>query len=309
MAEPHRSQSPRVTIGMPVYNSRAPEFRAAFESILAQDYADFEVLISDNGSDDASRAMYESAAASDSRVRLVRHAENYGAIFNFSYVLDHARGEFFLWAADDDLRAETYLRKTVALLDRHPEAVTAGTRVVNVDASGARIGEVEFNPNFCLPRPSQRIPVRGCCATDFMDIYSLHRRSALLKIHPGQLMHGADVLLVRELLILGKIVRVDEDLFFYRVPTSYSVGDLPMRLAGSADRELPFRQPVVYLALRLLLAAATLDADITPRERAACISVLLSSLSYYGWLTPDLRMLVRNALPESIVKLGWRVAR
>src|SRR4030066_62015 len=88
---------PTVSIGMPVYNGE-PYIRAALESLLAQTFTDFELIISDNASTDATESICREYAARDSRIDYVRHEKNQGASANFQFVLDQARGEFFIWA-------------------------------------------------------------------------------------------------------------------------------------------------------------------------------------------------------------------
>jgi glycosyltransferase involved in cell wall biosynthesis len=95
---------PKVSIGMPVYNGE-PFIREALDSLLAQTFTDFELIISDNASTDGTEAICREYAAKDDRIRYVRQPENRGALANFQFVLDEAVGEYFMWAAADDIRA------------------------------------------------------------------------------------------------------------------------------------------------------------------------------------------------------------
>ncbi len=93
--------SPQVSIGMPVYNGE-PFIREALDSLLAQTFTNFELIISDNGSTDATEAICKEYAEKDVRIRYVRQGENRGAVANFWFVLNEAVGEYFMWAAADD---------------------------------------------------------------------------------------------------------------------------------------------------------------------------------------------------------------
>jgi glycosyltransferase involved in cell wall biosynthesis len=106
---------PRVSIGMPVYNG-AQYIREALDSLLAQTFTDFELIISDNASTDNTQAICEEYARRDSRIRYVRQSENIGATSNFSFVLNQARSDLFMWAAHDDLWAPDFLMDGVKLL-------------------------------------------------------------------------------------------------------------------------------------------------------------------------------------------------
>lgn len=106
---------PRVSIGMPVYNSEK-YIRNALDSLLSQSYSNFELIISDNASIDGTEAICRQYMATDTRVRYYRQTENKGAIANFQFVLDEAYGEFFMWAAYDDTWSQNYLMEAIILL-------------------------------------------------------------------------------------------------------------------------------------------------------------------------------------------------
>jgi glycosyltransferase involved in cell wall biosynthesis len=273
---------------MPVYNSPRARFFRSFNALVEQTYGDFELILSDNGSGEEAQAVYAEAAALDRRVRLIRHAQNYGATLNFGYAFFQARGDYFMWSCDDDVRDRDYLRRTVERFDRSPQAVSVGTGVVLVDDDGKRLEAVRFDPRFALPRPSQRVPFHGpLTAGDYMDIYALHRRTALARTHLNQSIHGADGLMVRELLLQGPIERVDEELFFYRKPTSYNMASLAAAMMGGSGKRMLFRYAQQHLALQLLVSVATNDVPIDERERMVCLVKLAASLVHHGWLTQE----------------------
>lgn len=100
---------------MPVYNGEK-YIRDALDSLLSQNFSDFELIISDNASTDGTEAICREYMAMDSRIRYYRQAENKGAIANFQFVLDKACGEFFMWAAYDDTWSQNYLMEAITLL-------------------------------------------------------------------------------------------------------------------------------------------------------------------------------------------------
>ena len=100
--------TPLVTIGMPVRNGGAL-FRQALESVVAQDYANLEILISDNASTDETPEIIREFQARDPRIVCVRQTEMLGIFDNFVFVLKHARGDFFMWAAHDDTRSANFV--------------------------------------------------------------------------------------------------------------------------------------------------------------------------------------------------------
>ena len=114
-----------VSIGMPVYNG-GEELRNALDSLLAQTYSHFELIISDNASTDSiTQALTEEYAKRDPRIRLIRQPATQTATENFQFVLEQARGEYFLWAAHDDTWSRNYLEVLARRLDQAPDAVLA----------------------------------------------------------------------------------------------------------------------------------------------------------------------------------------
>src|SRR6266511_793350 len=83
---------PRVSIGLPVFN--VERFVAeAIDSILAQTFTDFEMIVSDNASTDRTEEICRQYAEKDERIRYVRNRENYGAAFNFNQTFHLSRGD------------------------------------------------------------------------------------------------------------------------------------------------------------------------------------------------------------------------
>jgi len=114
-----------VTIGIPTFN-RPDGLRRTLECMLGQTYREIEVIISDNcSSDPAVERTAREFSNLDKRVRYIRQTENIGPVHNFLYLLDEAKGNYFMWAADDDWWDTSFIETTVALLDRTPAAVVA----------------------------------------------------------------------------------------------------------------------------------------------------------------------------------------
>ncbi|MFA5300915.1 MAG: glycosyltransferase family 2 protein, partial [Lutibacter sp.] len=74
-------------------------------------------IISDNASTDGTEAICREYAVCDSRIRYVRQSENRGACYNFQFVLDEAKGEYFMWAAYDDYWEKYFLDDALHLIN------------------------------------------------------------------------------------------------------------------------------------------------------------------------------------------------
>jgi len=109
---------------MPAYNGEKV-IREALDSLLAQTFTDFELIISDNASTDGTATICREYAARDPRIRYLRQSENRGPAANFQFVLDEAVGEYFMWAACDDTRSPDYLEVNCKFLSENPEFVAS----------------------------------------------------------------------------------------------------------------------------------------------------------------------------------------
>lgn len=125
---PMNEAAPLVSIGVPVYNGEA-YLRRALESLAAQDYPSWEMIISDNASTDSTETICREFAERDERVRYVRNETNVGILPNFDIVLRAARGPYFMWAAFDDYWEPRFVSACVRELEDHPEAGVAMSAV------------------------------------------------------------------------------------------------------------------------------------------------------------------------------------
>ena len=118
-------RAPEISVILPVYNV-AEYLDACMESVLAQTFSDFEVLLIDDGSTDGSGARCDAYAERDARVR-VFHKENGGVSSARNLGIERARGRFLAFADPDDWLDVTYLEKL------HTAAITAGADFAECD--------------------------------------------------------------------------------------------------------------------------------------------------------------------------------
>ena len=116
--------NPKVTIGMPAYNG-AKTIEKAINSLLAQTFKDFELIISDNASDDETENICRRYALKDSRIHYLRQNKNIGAHANFNFLISKATEKYFMWAADDDWRSPEFLEVNVSALESNLKFVAS----------------------------------------------------------------------------------------------------------------------------------------------------------------------------------------
>lgn len=115
------SNIPLLTVGMPVYNA-GDTLSYALDSLLAQTFKDFQIIISDNASTDETREICECYQRMDRRIRYHRNERNIGALYNFNYLLEIAESPLFMWAAHDDQWKPDFMKELVGLLMSDPSA-------------------------------------------------------------------------------------------------------------------------------------------------------------------------------------------
>ena len=215
------NKSPRISIGMPAYNAAAT-IRSAIEALLAQSFGDWELIVSDNASTDATRDTVEDLARRDGRIRYVRHPVNIGANLNYSHAFKCARGEFFKWASSSDWCAPSFLERCLEALQPRPDAVLAApcTRLFQGDASSFR--DYAYDIEILDDTPSQRLSHLMSALRLNNAINGLIRSAALRGTDLIAAYMGADIVLMGHLALLGKMLRVDEGLYYRRMEISTS---------------------------------------------------------------------------------------
>lgn len=140
-ADPGTGVGPRLSVIMAVYNGAA-YLAEAIESVLAQDMADFEFLIHDDGSTDGSWAILQDFAARDPRIRLSQDA-NAGLAASLNRLIANARAPFLARMDADDLCLPSRFARQLALLEAEPELDVLGSFCITMDEAGrpiARLG-------------------------------------------------------------------------------------------------------------------------------------------------------------------------
>lgn len=117
------SKVPTLSVCIPAYN-RQHVIRQAIESVLSQDFTDFELIILDDGSTDDT--LTEVAQITDPRIRIERNGQNLGIPASRQNCLNLARGKYLAWLDSDDIMAPKRLSRQVNWLDRHPETASLG---------------------------------------------------------------------------------------------------------------------------------------------------------------------------------------
>ena len=169
------AQTPRVSVLMPVYNGQR-YIAEAVESILQQTFGDFELLITDDGSQDRSLKILQSYASKDSRIRL-RSQPNQGLTCTLNDMIRETRGEYIAILEHDDIALPNRLADEVTFLDQHPEVVCVGGAQDLIDEAGRFLT--------CLQLPQTNAEIQQAALAGHGSIChpaAMIRRTALLEV-------------------------------------------------------------------------------------------------------------------------------
>ncbi|HEX3959284.1 MAG TPA: glycosyltransferase family 2 protein [Trebonia sp.] len=281
--------TPRLSIGLPVYNG-ARFLGESIEALLGQSFEDFELIISDNASTDATPDICQQYAAEDPRIRYIRQPRNIGLSPNHNYVIREARGELLKMASHDDLYARDLLKRCIEALDAHPEAILAHGWEARIDFSGNVIKGLAYSVAADAPQVSERF--RSMIFDGWDDYtYGVVRRDVLLRTRLHRSHHLADRTFNTELSLRGPFVLVPDWLYFRREHPGRA-SDHPgrgirytvrTRAAGLDPRRADrLRHPVIRLYAEYILGYVTAihDAPMPPAERRKCYRHLARWLAW-----------------------------
>jgi glycosyltransferase involved in cell wall biosynthesis len=221
---------PRVSIGLPVYNAEA-FLQETLDSVLAQTFQDFELIISDNCSTDRTHEICLGYVARDKRVRYFMNDTNMGAAKNYNCTFALARGEYFKWLAADDAIEPHFLERCVNLLDSDPEMVLACSNYIIVNEHSETLPPLATYPpehfhNLASPRPNVRFrKLWAHPAGDavIMPVFGLIRHHVLRQTQLIQPFVDSEFPLIVDLVLKGKFGHAPEYLNRIRShPNSYT---------------------------------------------------------------------------------------
>ena len=286
---------------MPVHNGEA-YVRQALDSLLGQSHTNLELSISDNASTDATEEICRDFASRDSRVRYRRNAANIGMARNFNRAFQPATGEYFFWAAHDDLWEADFVSRCVDALGDCPSAVLCYPQGQYIGPDGELIDFAfpSFNTAGSGPSGMDRIsrvhthmwgitypfPIKGLIRTDAL------RRTRLVRD-----LFMTELGLVIELSLLGEFAYLPEVLFYNRVATS---GDWYERFDAQVekiDRPVAGRLSVARSCAEMLIGNVQAVTRHVPGYRGRAIlvpSIVFCTLVKYRWLIAGLIELNRR---------------
>jgi glycosyltransferase involved in cell wall biosynthesis len=284
---------PRVTIGLPVFNGEN-YLQEALGSLLAQTYSDFELIVSDNASTDRTEDICRAYAAKDPRIRYFRNETNLGAMKNYNRVFELSLGDYFKWAAHDDLCAPEFLRRCVTVLEQNPSVVLCYTRMVDIDEQGKYLRETRTAFGVDSMRPDERFRGLMHWGHQCAEIFGLIRASILRKTPLIANYADCDRVLLSEMSLYGSFYQVSEVLFFRRIHRGGSVRMYPGRVVRAEWFDPALAGRIMFPRVRQFYEyiAVIKRGPLTWRERVHCY------VAMGAWLDDTLMGPIWASAPE-----------
>lgn len=224
-----------LTIGMPVYNNEK-FVHDALESLLNQTYGNFEIIISDNSSTDNTSKICLEYEKKDKRIRYIRQKENIGPHKNFRFVLEQARGEYFMWAATDDYWLPQFIEYNMKALENNRNLVGSISQInLYYDRHDDKFIKFENYDNqkfvFATNGNYEERVRTALRAKQASNIYSVFRTKELVESWINDIFWTLDFAVLLRLLKRGDFNIINEVLMYrYQQKTSKSIIGSLLRL-------------------------------------------------------------------------------
>lgn len=199
---------PTVSVILPVYNCELYIYDAV-QSILNQSFTNFELIIIDDCSTDATVAIINSFK--DSRIRLIVKEKNSGYTDSLNYAISICKGEFIARMDGDDISLPERFQKQVDFLNANKDVIMCGTGIQIMDSD-----KLLFHPS-----SHDAIKVKLCFSNAFFHPTVMFRKDVFAHFHYNKEFEPAeDYDLWAQLVFKGKVMNIDEVLLKYRVHTN-----------------------------------------------------------------------------------------
>lgn len=276
---------------MPVFNGER-FLEEGLTALLEQSFDDFELVIADNASTDATEKICRDFASRDSRIRYVRNETNFGYIFNFNKVFLLTSAPYFKWAAYDDVCARDFLRQCVERLDDDLSLALVYSRTAGIDEEGNPAG---LGPNIYADQNSPASAYSRDPAVRFKRVmtklwsteilYGVMRSEALAKTRLHAPHYMGDHILLSELVLYGRFFELQEELFFIRVHPE-RIGFAQKATSRITRVQPSLRESRLFLAWKMLIsyphrvwmhASAITRSPLTLRQKLSCYAQLIKT--------------------------------
>jgi glycosyltransferase involved in cell wall biosynthesis len=260
------NETPLISVGVPIRNG-GKTLRQALDTVVNQTYRNLDIVVSDNGSNDGSSELLAEYAARDPRIRLFRQDPPLTALSNFRFCFEQSKGQYFLWAAHDDLRSLNYVETLLRGYSRRPDAALVFSEVTDFESYETMAATPPTAHDFEMVGLDFAAKVRKQTRINCTHVYGLINAAYLREYPWFDIESGPDVAMLFWLATRGDFVFEPGAMFYYYRPNTGK---------SAADRALAitFRRLKPFLNERLawVCARAVSDASRRKGERRSAVS-------------------------------------
>jgi glycosyltransferase involved in cell wall biosynthesis len=283
----NNNDKPVVSIGMPVFNGEK-YLKEAIDSILAQTFQCFELIISDNASTDRTHDICLEYVAKDSRIRYYCNKQNVGAAENHNRVFELSSGKYFKWAAHDDLLAPEFLSRCLNVLDRDPSIVLCHSKTGRINEYGELTGKYDTLARSGSSKPHERFSDTIAFSNyAWVLLFGLIRPSSLRMTRLLGSYIGSDRNLLAEISLAGRIYEIPDILFFRRehsqAYTNRNHTSYQEQLAWWTKTNTP-KLVFPYWRRYLEYSKSVRQMPLKWSERQLCYAQIVKCLIKEGWV-------------------------
>ncbi len=246
------NKTPLVSMGLPLYNGE-DYLAATLDTLLAQTYENFELIIVDNASTDGSIAICQEYMARDSRIQLHQNEKNLGAARNYNLAFEFSKGRYFKWVAHDDPMEPTAIERCVTVLESDPDVIMAYPRTILIDGAGDVIEYHDDQFHLMMAEPHLRLRQSMVSSAWCHPVFGLVRTEVLARTGLIGNFPSSDKVLLGEFALQGKCYEVGEHLAYRRLHEKNSTESNTTDEAMAAWFDPSARRTVTTPRLRRLI--------------------------------------------------------
>jgi glycosyltransferase involved in cell wall biosynthesis len=277
---------PLVSIGVPVYNEES-YIHQTLDSLLAQDYENFELIISDNASTDATQQICLEYATREPRIKYHRNETNLGSVKNFNTLFKLSSGTYFMWAGAHDRWEPNFISRCIEVLENEPSVVLCYTQAAWIGADGRLLEPIlQHVDTRGLNKVARAHNIIWALSNNYMFM-GLIRSSALKHTQLLPEIIGPEIVLLSQLSLYGTFAYIPDLLFYLRRTEGHGRLDIQ---AEKLKRRVPKRWPVqifywemVYHHLRVV-RSLRFEGDSYIEKAMTILSIFLGILLKYRWI-------------------------
>lgn len=299
---------PRISISLPVFNGEN-YLEEAIQSVLDQTFEDFELIVTDNASEDRTQQICKEFASTDRRVIYSRNDKNLGAAPNYNLGWQKSTGELFKWFAHDDRIAPNYLQTTVNALDENPDVILCNTVVDYIGPEGEHLGYyASVLKDTFVDDVAARFATMIWRSHTCVDFFGLIRRDAM----QGSLLHqpfsGADKAFLAQMALRGKMLQIEPALNQMREhPNRYTRKTVSARAKLAwHDSTQSGKRDIPVLTLFRMYEKLVESESLSDADRKACRNIL-KKFWFRGWNAGRLAADVLSIPFPSMVSTAFNV--